>query len=111
MQRPVAFPQFAFWHANCIRDDIDEHLCEIIEPIWWECMLANNGLYAISHCKTSFVEVFAFFHPEHVNVISSTGCVREKHHVGSSCQEQANGLYDALTLQCCRLTRPNSARP
>ncbi len=61
-------------------------------------MLASNGLYAISQCKTSFVEVFAFFYPEHVNVISSTGCVREKHHVGTSYQKHAHGLGDALAL-------------
>jgi len=61
----------------------------MIEPTWWECILAGNGLYAISHCETSFLEVFAFFYPEHVNIISGPWCVRKEH---------ANGLFDALAL-------------
>jgi len=32
-------------------------------------MLVGNGLYAISHCETSFMEAFAFFDQAHVNII------------------------------------------
>jgi hypothetical protein len=40
----------------------------------------------------------AFFDPEHVNIIGGPWCIGEKHHVGASYQEQANGLDDTLVL-------------
>jgi hypothetical protein len=61
-------------------------------------MLAGNSLHTVSQCETSFLEVFAFFYLEDVNIISGTWCVGKKHHVGASYQEHANGLCDALAL-------------
>jgi hypothetical protein len=49
-----------------------------MEPMWWEPILVGNGLYAISQCETSFLEVFAFFDPAHVTIIGGPWCGKQE---------------------------------
>src|SRR5260370_2764235 len=66
LQRPIPFPEFGPRHDYFI---IDEQLCQIIKPVWRECVLACNGLDPVSQFLASPLEVFAFFHPQYVNTI------------------------------------------